>query len=157
MNDEIKNTEDKSNLIGVDPLARLSEEEKTSVLNENKETATTEESSVVENTEEASVEEGGNSYVIKLNDAVTIRNITELIEELNSIGSDKTELVFESEKIEKVDAAAIQLLSGFYLFSIEAGKKVVWDKPSEAFCSAVKLLGLNDIINLPSASSQANL
>lgn len=151
MSDEIENTENKSNLIGVDPLAWLSDEEKKSVLNESKEAAavTTEESSVAENHKE----QEGSSYLIKLNDAVTIRNITELMEELNSINPDKTELVFESEKIEKVDAAALQLLSGFYLFSIEAGKKVVWDKPSEAFCSAVKLLGLNDIINLPSTAA----
>ncbi len=135
MSDETENNIDKSSLIGVDPLAWLSEEEKASVLNESKSKAANE------------------PYLIKLNSAITIRDITELMAELNSIDPNEMELVFESDQVEKVDAAALQLLSGFYLFAIEAGKKVVWKKPSEALCSAVELLGLKDIINLPSAAA----
>lgn len=145
MNDETENTvsesetaEDKSNLIGVDPLAWLSEEEKESMLNENK--------TAVEGKENA-------PYLIKLNSAITIRDITELMDQLNNISVDETELVFECDQVEKMDAAALQLLTGFYLFALEEGKKVVWDKPSDAFCSAVTLLGLNDIINLPSVAA----
>ena len=159
MSDEIKNkenesdaNEDKSNLIGVDPLAWLSDEEKTSVLNESKEHST-EASDVEKDGEEKVGKSADGSCFIKLNSAITIREITELMEKLNDISPDKTEIVFEAEHVEKVDAAAMQLLSGFYLFSIEAGKKVVWDKPSDAFCSAVTLLGLNDIINLPAIAA----
>ena len=75
------------------------------------------------------------------------------MEELNNISPDKNELVFESEQVERVDAAAMQLLLGFYLFAIGAGKKVIWDKPSDAFCNAVDLLGLKDIINISSVSA----
>jgi anti-anti-sigma regulatory factor len=138
-------TEDKSNLIGVDPLAWLSEEEKESVLNENKEASAS---------DNDSAEEKGNTlYVIKLNTAITIRNINELMDELNSIEPDEMELIFESDQVDKVDAAALQLLLGFYLFAIEEGKNVVWDKPSEAFCHAVELLGMKDVLNLPSIAA----
>jgi anti-anti-sigma regulatory factor len=141
MSDE---TEDKSNLIGVDPLAWLSEEEKNSVLNDNKAVA----GSVSETNETKSV-----PYCVKLQSAMTIRDINQLMETLNSIDPDETELVFESDQVEKVDAAALQLLLGFYLFAIEGGKKVIWDKPSEAFCHAVELLGMKDIINFPSVAA----
>jgi ABC-type transporter Mla MlaB component len=150
MSDATENTVDelnegKSKLIGVDPLAWLSEEEKESVLNESKDT------SVVENTDDG--EQLDTPYLIKLNSSVTIKDIAELMEELNNISSDETELVFESNQVEKVDAAALQLLLGFYLFAIEAGKKVVWDKPSEVLCDAVELLGMKDIINISSVSA----
>jgi len=149
MNDESKTNdndlsaaEGKSNLIGVDPLAWLSEEEKESVLNESTEKEMSANNEVEED----------DPCVIKLNSAITIRDITELMDELNNINTDATELIFESEQVEKIDTAALQLLSGFYLFSIKSGKKITWNKPSEAFCHAAKLLGLKDIINLPSAA-----
>jgi ABC-type transporter Mla MlaB component len=152
MNDENENTEnesesieDKSSLIGVDPLAWLSEEEKESVLNENKEASASD--------KDSSEGKGRAPYLIKLNTAITIRDINELMNELNSIEPDEMELVFESDQVEKVDAAALQLLLGFYLFSIEEGKKIIWDKPSEALCHAVELLGMKDIINLPSIAA----
>jgi anti-anti-sigma regulatory factor len=148
MNDKNENSsaEEKSDLIGVDPLAWLSEEEKASMLNENK---STDKSDSVndEDTNE------GASCLIKLNSIITIRDVNELMEELNAISSDKTELVFECEHVEKMDAASLQLLTGFYLFAIEEGKKVVWDKPSDAFCKAVTILGLNDIINIHSVAA----
>lgn len=152
MSDEIEKTEDKSNLIGVDPLAWLSEEEKSSVLKESKEASEAPESQASDIAED-SAKEGSAPYLIKLHDAITIRGISELMEELNNISPDENELIFESEQVEKVDAAALQLLLGFYLFAIEAGKKVIWDKPSKALCSAVELLGMKDIINLSSASA----
>jgi len=153
MSNETEKMESKANLIGVDPLAWLSEEEQASVSSDNKEVGTeTKAIGTVENTGEDYAEENGSSYFIKLNDVVTIRNVSELMEQLNSIDPDKTDLVFESDQVEKVDAAALQLLTGFYLFAIEEGKKVVWHKPSDALCRAVDLLGLKDIINISSAA-----
>jgi len=145
MSDETEN-EDKANLIGVDPLAWLSEEEKASVINENKE------NEIIDFDNEADAGAENKAHLIKLNSVLTIRDVSELMEELNNISADQTELVFESDNIEKIDAAALQLLSGFYLFSIDAGKKVTWQEPSETFCHAAELLGLKEIINLPSAA-----
>lgn len=85
---------------------------------------------------------------INLDSSLTIREITGLMEELNKISLDKNELIFQAEQVERVDAAALQLLLGFYLFAIKEGKKITWHKPSETFCEAVKLLGLKDVINI---------
>ncbi len=145
-NDELNNqdkdipNEDKQSLIGVDPLAWLSDEEKESVLNNNQ-------------TSQSDVDGGdqnqvANTYTVNLNSALTIRDVSELMDELNQIDDKHNEVIFESEQLEKVDTAALQLLLGFYLFATDAGKKVIWNKPSEALCHAVEILGLKEILNL---------
>jgi ABC-type transporter Mla MlaB component len=139
-------TEGKSSLIGVNPLAWLSDEEKKSVLDENKETVTKAEEKTAE------VQSGSTSYQVDLESAVTIRDVAELLDELNNIDAGIIEIVFECAQIEKTDAAALQLLTGYYLFAIEEGKQVVWNNPSEAFCYSVNLLGLSDIINVSLAA-----
>ena len=132
------------NLIGVDPLAWLSDEEKQSVLNENQEPVKT---NVIE-----SNDENGERYTLKLHSALTIRDASELLEKLNEIDDTHKEIVIEAEDLQRVDAATLQLLLGFYLFATDAGKKIVWNKPNEALCHAVELLGLNSVINLKAAA-----
>jgi anti-anti-sigma regulatory factor len=151
MSDETDNdvTEDKSNLIGVDPLAWLSEEEKASLLSKVKDSGNKEENIVTE----VRADEESASYIIKFDSAITIRDISELMEELSNIDSAKTKIVFDCSQVEKTDAAALQLITGFYLFSRDDGKNIVWEKPSNAFYEAVTLLGLNDILNLPSVAA----
>lgn len=133
-NNDIDSKADKQNLIGVDPLAWLSDEEKASVINKE-----------AENTN------GNNAnqvYSVNMKTAFTIRDATDILTELNAIDDKYNEIVFELEQLERVDAAALQLLLGFYLFTTEAGKKVVWHEPNDIFCDAVELLGLKDIIGL---------
>jgi anti-anti-sigma regulatory factor len=141
---ESASVEEQSSLIGVDPLAWLSEEEKESLQNQNDENILAQKSSSSSKQEES-------PFLIELDSAITIRDVSELLEQLNNISPDKNELVFEASKVERVDTAAVQLLSGFYLFAIDAGKKVVWNRPSEALCKAVELLGLTKVINMQSA------
>jgi ABC-type transporter Mla MlaB component len=141
---ESASVEEQSSLIGVDPLAWLSEEEKESLQNQNDENILAQKSSSSSKQEES-------PFLIELDSAITIRDVSELLEQLNNISPDKNELVFEASKVERVDTAALQLLSGFYLFAIDAGKKVIWNRPSEALCKAVELLGLTKVINMQSA------
>lgn len=93
----------------------------------------------------------GEFYIdIDLGTSLTIRDISMLMEELNQIDDAKQNLIFETENLEKVDTAALQLLSGYYLFATGAGKTVTWHNPSDALCHASELLGLKDILNLTS-------
>lgn len=146
-------TEDNGSLIGVDPLAWLSDEEKQSVLEESKqqEAVIAEDSSNEEKdiTPEETVK---TSYTVNLEEAITIRDVAELMDELSFIDAGVTEVIFECAQIEKTDAAALQLLTGYYLFAIEEGKKVVWNNPSETFCHSINLLGLGDIVNVSLAA-----
>ena len=159
-----------SSLIGVDPLAWLSDEEKETVLQQSQEQET--QDSVPENIEETTVakeimsepdenveeetkeleQADKTTYTVSLEDAVTIRDVAELMDELSFISEETKEVVFDCSNIEKTDAAALQLLTGYYLFAIEEGKTVTWNNPTEAFCHAVSLLGLDDIINISLAA-----
>lgn len=165
-------TEESSSLIGVDPLAWLSDEEKQTVLEQSKEQgapvgeesiASEEENNAVEETVAASEElpetesnsaeeTDKNSYTVNLESSVTIRDVAELMDELSFIDPSISEVIFECAQVEKTDAAALQLLTGYYLFAIEEGKTVVWNNPTEALCHAVNLLGLSDIINVSLAA-----
>ena len=127
--------DNQNSLIGVDPLAWLSDEEKAAIANQKNEAPE----------EELPKEENQSSAEVVTDSVYTVQ--------LSNIGDDKNELVFESEQVERVDAAAMQLLLGFYIFAVDAGKKVIWQKPSEALCNAVELLGLNEIIDISAAAN----
>ena len=100
-----------------------------------------------------SLNQAGSAYTVNLNSALTIRDVSELMNELKQIDDGHNEVIFESEQLEKVDTAALQLLLGFYLFTTDASKKVIWNKPSEALCHAVELLGFKEVLNLKAVST----
>jgi len=137
--------EDKQSLIGVDPLAWLSDEEKQSVVNEYEK--------IQSDVNSEDQDRAGTTYTVNLNSALTISDVSGLMAELNQIEDKHNKVIFESEHLDKVDTAALQLLLGFYLFATDAGKKVIWNKPSEALCHAVELIGLKDILNLKPVST----
>ena len=142
--------EDKSKLIGVDPLAWLSDEEKQSVLEESR----SQEKVVSDNSsqQEETILEDKTSYTVNLENTITIRDVAELMGELSLIASSVTTVVFECAEVDKADAAAMQLLTSYYLFATEEGKTVVWNNPSEVFCHSINLLGLNNILNVSLAA-----
>lgn len=148
------NEKDNSKLIGVDPLAWLSDEEKQSVMEESKSQIEAGNSSDNLAIKEVSPEDENDnaSYTINLENTITIRDVAELMDELSFIDVSVTKVIFECAEVDKTDAAAMQLLTGYSLFAIEEGKKVVWNNPSEVFCHSIKLLGLNDIINMSLAA-----
>ncbi len=161
-----KKVQHRSNLIGVDPLAWLDtneEQEEVPVIeNQTMEEEISEQilmkqteilSDTTPEPEEASATSVNNDFDIDLGTSLTIRNISDVMEELNKIDEAKQELVFESEQLEKVDTAALQLLLGFYLHVTNTGKKVIWHKPSEAFYHAAELLGIHEILNISSVST----
>lgn len=139
---EVQKGNSKQGLIGVDPLAWLSDEEKQSVLNDSQKPET-----VINDDEKNQAE---SIYTVSLNSTLTIRDVAELMDELNQIDDTHNEIIFESELLERVDTAALQLLLGFYLFATDAGKKVIWNKPSEALCHAIEILGLKKFFNIKS-------
>jgi len=160
----------RTNLIGIDPLAWLdadNQDEVASVIeNETSKKELLEQAAKTESVEqelleqpaiktETGVDSVNNNEAIDINlgTSLTIRDISDLMEELNELDNEKNELVFESEQLEKVDTAALQLLLGFYLNATGAGKKVIWHKPSEAFCHAAGLLGLHEILDIKTVSA----
>ena len=140
---ENSDTNDKKNLIGIDPLAWLSDEEKAS-LPDAEQQEQTDTSNKIE-------PESSANYVIQLDTMLTIRDASELLEELKQIDDAHQEIIIESEQVERVDTAALQLLLSFYLFATDAGKQVIWNKPSDVLCHAFELLGLKELVNIDAA------
>ena len=145
--------EDKSKLIGVDPLAWLSDEEKQSVLEESKSQSVAEDDKSSQQEESVLEDENDKtSYTVNLKNTISIRDVADLMGELRLVDSSVTKVIFECAEVEKTDAAAMQLLTSYYLFATEEGKKVVWNNPSEVFCHSINLLGLDGIINMSLAA-----
>jgi ABC-type transporter Mla MlaB component len=159
----------RTNLIGIDPLVWLDIDDQDGVAPANKNTICEQElieqTVVKENVEKELLEQpiietatgvdnvnNNETIDINLGTSLTIRDISDLMEELNELDDAKNELVFESEQLEKVDTAALQLLLSFYLNTTGAEKKITWHRPSEAFCHAAGLLGLQEILGIKTIS-----
>ncbi len=88
--------------------------------------------------------------VIDCGDALGISDVGDMHTRILMELSEGYEIQFNVSQIERIDAAALQMI---YAFSKEAdtnGVPLVWDKPSEAFVRSATLLGLADKMNLDS-------
>jgi anti-anti-sigma regulatory factor len=88
--------------------------------------------------------------VIDCGDALGISSVGDMHTRILMELSEGYEIQFDVSQIERIDAAALQMI---YAFSKEAdtnGTPLVWDEPSEAFIRSAKLLGLAEKINLDS-------
>lgn len=83
--------------------------------------------------------------IIECGDAIGISAVGDLQTQILMELSEGHEIQFDVSQIERIDAAALQLI---YAYSKE--QTLAWDKPSEAFIRSAKLLGLAELINLDS-------
>jgi len=58
------------------------------------------------------------------------------------------QLVLEASHIERVDAAALQLLAALFRDAGPRGLEVSWSNPSESLTYAAKLVGLDGVLRL---------
>lgn len=84
--------------------------------------------------------------IIECGDAIGISAVGDLQTQILMELSEGYEIQFDVSQIERIDAAALQLI---YAYSKE--QALEWNnKPSEAFIRSAKLLGLAELINLDS-------
>jgi anti-anti-sigma factor len=57
----------------------------------------------------------------------------------------------EAEAVQRVDAAALQLLAAFLCAARERGMAITWQAPSAALTRAAQLTGLARVLDLPAA------
>lgn len=57
-------------------------------------------------------------------------------------------VVLDGSRIERIDCAALQLLSAFFIEARERGFQVTWQSPSQALQYAAKMTDLKDILCL---------
>jgi len=88
--------------------------------------------------------------IIDCGDALGISGVGDLHTQILMELSEGHEIQFDVSQLERIDAAALQMI---YAFSKEAatnGTPLVWNEPSEAFVKSAKLLGLAGLMNLES-------
>lgn len=60
----------------------------------------------------------------------------------------KQDVELDASQVERVDTAALQMLSCFVQDAHAQQKSVHWRAPSDVFCYSAALLGLSDLLNL---------
>lgn len=88
------------------------------------------------------------SMNIKFHDQLNISLVTETKAELEAALVSNETVVLDASNVESVDTAALQLLVAFIQQASLKGSRVEWPQPSEAFLTTVKLMGLNDALNV---------
>lgn len=86
--------------------------------------------------------------VIDCGEALGIANVGDMYERVLTSLAEGHTIQFNVAKIERIDAAAMQLI---YAFSKQAGKHghvLLWAGASEAFVHSVKILGLAALMNV---------
>ena len=85
---------------------------------------------------------------IALEQTVNISHVSALKEQLLEAMSGDGPIELDVSQVCNVDAAVLQLLSAFALDAQAQGKAVDWGMPSDGFLGAVKLTGLQNLMQL---------
>lgn len=85
---------------------------------------------------------------IDCGDALSIADVGDLYADLLvSLAEGKT-VQFDASKLERIDAAALQILYAYSKEAASNGSPLIWEQPSEAFYRSAELLGLAQLMNI---------
>ena len=87
------------------------------------------------------------TVVIECGESLNIAGVGDLYAELLALLAEGKQVAFNVSQVERIDAASLQMLYAFSKEAAEQGNPLAWDQPSDAFCSSVKLLGLEQMLN----------
>lgn len=85
---------------------------------------------------------------IKLQSELNIRHVAELKDLLTGALNGDEAIILDASEVDSADAAGLQLLVAFIQQASLKKCSVEWLKPTEGFLSTVKLMGLNDALNI---------
>lgn len=90
--------------------------------------------------------------LIALTGALDISRMSELQFQLAAGLEQHLPITLETEQVERVDAAALQVLCAFVRAAEVAGLACRWQSVSPALLDAARLTGLESCLNLPQAA-----
>ena len=95
-------------------------------------------------------ESGGqvNLQEIECGEVVSIATMAEFHPLLMQALAAKQTVVLNASHLERVDTAALQVLSAFVQDAKSQQQDVRWKEPSESLCQAAELVGLSGLLNL---------
>lgn len=92
-------------------------------------------------------------HTVCLSDSLDIATIEPLYRQLETaLAAKQSTLLLEAGQVNRVDAAALQLLAVFCREARTQGYGVRWQNPSSALCRAAAWVGLADWLELKSAA-----
>lgn len=80
--------------------------------------------------------------------ALGIAEVGQLYAQLLNALAENTSVIVDCSQIERIDAAALQLLYAYSQESAIHGDQVDWQNASEAFINNVRLLGLSEALGI---------
>ncbi len=96
-----------------------------------------------------------NGMTIDCNEVFDITVVTDFKAMVQQALGEGQSLVLEAGKVERIDAAALQLLTALFRDSDHKGISIRWNDPSEALVHAARLTGLDQVLRLQQEAGAA--
>ena len=93
--------------------------------------------------------DSNNDVSFSFSESIDITCVAKLHEQLLQLKkSDDSVIVLDGEKIERADAAGLQLLAGFFMSAKKQSITVQWNNPSEVLINSSRLMGVTELLDL---------
>lgn len=86
--------------------------------------------------------------LVECEDSLDVSVLTDFKALLSQAMEQKLPVVLDGSRIERIDAAALQLIHSFFISASNAKLSVCWRSPSDELCNAARLTGLTEAMNL---------
>ncbi|HEY5683369.1 MAG TPA: STAS domain-containing protein [Sulfuricaulis sp.] len=96
------------------------------------------------------IEQTANATLVALEATLGIQDARVLHERLGSLLTAAKSVVVDGSRVERLDAAILQVLAGFARSAHERGLTLSWHSPSPVLQQAVRVLGLESILGMTS-------
>ncbi|GAB4510856.1 MAG: hypothetical protein Tsb0026_13290 [Sulfuricaulis sp.] len=96
------------------------------------------------------IEHTADTTHVVLEAALGIRDARALHEKLGTVLAAATAVVLDGSRVERLDAAAMQVLAGFTRTARERGLALTWQNPSPVLQQAARVLGFESILEMAS-------
>lgn len=96
------------------------------------------------------IEHTADTTHVALEAALGIQDARVLHEKLSTVLATATVIIIDGSRIERLDAAAMQLLAGFTRAARQRGLALTWHSPSPVLQQAARVLGFETILEMSS-------
>jgi anti-anti-sigma factor len=96
------------------------------------------------------IEHTADTTHVALEAALGIRDAHVLHEKLNTALTAATAIIIDGSRLERLDAAAMQVLAGFTRAARARGLALTWHSPSPVLQQAARVLGLETVLEMAS-------
>lgn len=96
------------------------------------------------------IEHTADTTHVVLEAALGIRDARQLHEKLDTVLAAATAVVLDGSRIERLDAAAMQVLAGFARAARARGLALTWQNPSPVLQQAARVLGFESVLEMAS-------